>query len=1570
MTATGRRKPTVDTLAIAQRFQDQRIAKRLPPWISDIHDMFYPVFVDALVTGLECRLRLQALWSGVEKIDVFAKRKLQERMRERYGDAVDIDQLYFRQQYHFISPRSSVWAGRLPLQDSDELDIPLITAALHNFQEKEARPGGQPQRNTLVDAQGKAVERPSAVAFAKLCRELDHGQQYQKHLSAILDAPAGTGNQDFKSALAELQRSSMMVDAFKAYSEKVLSWSELQMLIRLYESGEPGSLDGLPVVAKQLRAFGCDLQQIVVLDAIKGGLGGYSSKRVLVYIPADPVGPWCAADNLDAFARKILGKRLRNTEYRHFFSRFVLCRDRQSFFSRVIERVGDVADWATRDLDEHMKAYPKPLFEHLARARIAQIKEDAATLVAPVARIDRAVQEAHHAWLETAGWTLLGVAGLFVPAIGTALLAVMAWELLDQVFQSTEDWYEGDTKAALEHLTYVMEEVAIFGLLGAGEIALRSSWRRAAVVDRLVPTALEDGGEKLWNQDLAPFRSELPPAQALADERGILALDQRQWIEMDGHHYEVVQRNEDTWHLRAQEHEAPAVMRNGAGQWYLPSEQANLVAYRSAPPPSAATVDELGILGLGELRWINMEGHYYQVRQGTAETWRLRARDRHAPEVVHNGAGAWRLWSEQPGEWNDRHRMFRRLGGLFRLLSAEQIEQVMALHGLGADDLRGLHVYGRAPDGELVDTVQRVVLANRVRDLVSGLRQGWPDIDQALLAQARDYVAAAREDEGLADALWAQRRGFLQHLYDQLNPLDSQMQVLRRNFASLDRRAAEQVLEAASEEEREGLLETGQVPQRLAELARARSLRIRGARAFEALCFDTPQTLDLAQVVLRLLPNLSEVAGGPRWALFDGDGLGPLLVTPGDGPLYRLVYLDGHFLLTDAQGHAIGEAGELFQTLAGAFDEAEQAAFGRDQPFAQTLRASLVHMAVSNREHVLSVLGGRQPAGAFLAPLRLGDGRIGYPLSGGWFRIGARRPRGIAARVRHLYPNFDDQQIERWIVQVQDQGRDVEAVLDELDEQYRVLRSTLRRWRWATVSPAELKCRGKVRKGLIDCWRHLVPEQAILERDNTYMLCYGGEGMSALKSLPSLPEQIKFPHVNHLSVRSVRLEHVPDTFLQAFFNLRGLEITNCRLRALPLHPIFASQLQVLDLSGNRIVLNTLQAERISRCRSLVYLNLSGNPLYTAPSIADMSDLNTLLLRDTKLLSVPQGVVQHPRLSNFDIRDNDLSRVPADFTLSHVWRNGRVRIEHEQIDNAAQQRQWHEPRDSLVVQRLRWQDFVDPLDRDDMAMDWVHLESLPEGRDFFRLVAQLTRSEGFAWDASARDLANRVSQMLEVMRDNPDIRQELFSNALARTCQDNATLCFHDLEIRVRVWDALSSSGERDAQALLALAGQLWRLERLDQFAYEHAQRLPNRGEESIEALLAFRLELNGPLDLHLNRMTMAFRRVAGVTADDVEQARLHVQAHQLESALVVWIVEQPFWKNYLSEHYPSMFEVPDAYHTELERLIDTQAPPETISRLQEQIDQREQQLRMDLTRKALRKHARDWQVPITFDLEP
>ncbi|MBO9548563.1 DUF6543 domain-containing protein [Pseudomonas sp.] len=117
-----------------------------------------------------------------------------------------------------------------------------------------------------------------------------------------------------------------------------------------------GSLDCRYRLAGLL-ALGCPLQQIVVLDVRDETFAPIytSTQRVLVYIPGDPHGPWSAHESLQHFARKVLGQRLRNVDYRQFFARFVRHRDSHAFFSQVVAGYDDLAGWANIDLGEHME---------------------------------------------------------------------------------------------------------------------------------------------------------------------------------------------------------------------------------------------------------------------------------------------------------------------------------------------------------------------------------------------------------------------------------------------------------------------------------------------------------------------------------------------------------------------------------------------------------------------------------------------------------------------------------------------------------------------------------------------------------------------------------------------------------------------------------------------------------------------------------------------------------------------------------------------------------------------------------------------------------------------------------------------------------------------------------------------------------------------------------------------------------------------------------------------------------------------------------------------------------------
>lgn len=1499
-TPSKEQPPTADTLAMEQAYQDNLIVKRLPRWIrrlrivspteqnipaNGLYESQHAALREALKDSLDCRQWLEKELARIQGIDRFVKPLLQHAMQEEFGTRENVDGLYFRRWYTYTAPsQGTVW-GRYPVLEKDYFDVPLIEAALDNFTPGEGR-NEQHKDNCIVDSLSRRLASPTAPAFARLCRQLDLGKRYQQHLDSVLKAPSSqaSGWRSMASTLAQLYSSVMLIDACKAKGDGVLSAAELDLVLELCKHGRPGTLYESKVVARQLKAFGCDLQQIVILDLFHDKV----SRKILVYIPDDPHGPWTASRDLESFTRKVLGKRLRDKRYQDFFKRFVRRRDSQQFFSRVAKDLVSVADWATREMDQHIRDYPLPLFAHLADERIAHIKDDAALIATPVSELDRKAQEAHQQRLVAEGWTLATVAGVFVPALNALLLAVMVWDLLGELFQAVEDWREGDTSAAMDHVLNVTKDLAVIGVTA---VVWREASRAWAALDQWVPARLEDGSEKLWNGDLVPFRSAAPPAGEVADEMGIYRAQDRSWMTMDGHNYEIVQRAD--------------------------------------------------------------------------EEWQLAPRDGHGPLLRHNDAGAWRLWTEQPASWTDKHRMFRRLGERFARLDDEQIDQAMAVHALDADHLRALHVYGRPPEAELVDTVERLLIDRRLQTLLDDLKLGRVPEDAPLLAKARALPGVTEQGgPALAAQVSAKRRQLFQQVYDgQQEPDDAAVATLRKAFPRLHRRAARELVGELSAEGAEfQALVSGTVPFRLVERARLSVLRIRVARACEALFIETPQTLDQAKVALTLLETLDVREARPRWRLYDGDSPQPIMTTAGDGQNYRLLHDNGQFELEDALGIELRGPGELFETLAAAFAPADHAALGITEPYASGLRAVLARQMPGHTKVLAQVLGKNPRQSWMLAPLRLEDGRVGYPLGGsqGRFARPASRPRAFEARLRDLYPAYSDEQIEAWLTNLHVLGHDTDTQLGVLEEQARRLSEHLKSWERRGLLVGERTERKRFRKALMQCWRERVPG-LVAPEDERPALVWHYEPRD-LCSLPELGPLFSFPHITELSLRSLLLKEVPEQFLLSFPNLTSLELSYNQLRRLPESLSLLNDLRILDLSSNRISLDEPQARALGLCSRLRYLNLSDNRLNMTFSVAGMSQLAELRLRNAGLVLLPEGITDCQTLYMLDASHNSISLLPPNFILSTLWRHGYVALSGnsvllQQAEDA--QAAWKIPEDSSVPQKFMWMDRLHPLDplnrlqddrREILGILWSSIEQMDGVTNFMRLLKQLTRSRDFTHPRYGELLASRVLTMMEKVDNSPALANEIFPFALVENCPDNATVVFQQLEIRYYVWEAeqAAPSGNKE-QVLVKLARQLWRQRELDFIALREAEAA-GWASESIEWVLAYSIRLRERLDLLDNARSMLHPAIPHLDDASVMRAAEQVRLNE-PGSLPVWMAQQPFWKNYLERRYVRELEVPQRFYDQLAEDADAKSS----ERLQAQVNEWTEQTELQLTNEALRR---------------
>jgi len=1471
-------------------FQDDLIGQRLPAWLRDAPADLLPQIGRALASSLACRQRVAALLAQVDGIDDFVVSALEVALDARLGLRINV------RRAQFLAGRREPVINEQPVgthltQVVDEMQ-PLLEVVLRNFTHEQAQVGGQPRGNRLVVSRFDGGRLPSAVEFAALCRELDLGAAYQRHLDGVFK-PAG-GEKVVETQLLDASRYAMLVDAYKARYEQVLDDSELRLLVAMCVEGRLLRLAGDLVVARQLSLLGYEIQQVVVLEVIDQGPLLNTTRRLLMYIPGDPVGAWSVYPSLEKLSRG-LGTRLRDKAYQRFFSRVVRRRDSQAFFARVIPVFDDLPLWATYDLNPRLHTYAEPLFNSLAQARILQIKDDAAMVAMPVAMLDRRIQREHDQRLAAEGWALLNVAALFVPGLGLGLLAVTVWQLLGEVYHGIEAWRDGDSQEALDHLTQVATDLALIAATVAGATVAQRLWARSRLVDEMLPAQLQDGSRKLWQLDLTPYRGVVPSAATARDALGIGRLRGQAWVEMDGHHYAVVEQAEP-------------------GQWQLVPH------------------------------------------------------DGHAPALRHNGAGAWRLWSEQPAQWHDVHRMFRRLGEPLNALGDDEIDQVLAIHGLNSEHLRALHVYGRAPEPGMLDTVERFRIDQRIRQLISRLRGGEQVDDLTVLQHAQRLPGAAGiADQALAELAWGRRRELFEHVYQALQPtVDAASEQLRRVFPSVHPRAAQALLQAASPADRQRLLESGRVPLALAEAARRSALSIRMARAYEALYLDSPQNADLARVALGMLKHLPGAGEGVHWRLFEGSRDGPLLLSTEEGAqAFDLAHVNGAFQLTNVQGEHRGEPMELFDAMAAAYDDSQREALQIGEPFAHNVRVMLSRVALQRRNEVERLLGP-QRQGAFRAPLRLRDGRLGYPLGGcnsGGMGQGAR---SLTAMVRDIYPSFSDEQVAAWIANLQRTGLQAEAVLASLRQEYRVLRNSLAAW-VAEVEGEQVEERRSIRQILINCWRRTITAgEPVLDTENDYRVVLYNTRPG---ELPQMPAQVSYRHVADLSLLRMELEEIPTSFLLAFPRLRVLDLGGNLLTRLPQPLLQMQHLRQLTLTNNQIVLNLSQAATLASCQNLEYVDLSHNPLGRGFPVNGLPQLRWMSLRNTGIRQLPSGIFDRPRLVYLDLRENRINAIPESFFQMPLQARRRIRLGGNPFSDAAMLRLQAalmapiEAFDESLLAAQRdhardvWGDAVGPQHRGVLIAAWETVDQGTPSERFFRVLQQLLQSADFHINAQA--MAMRVLSVLQAMATDAELRESLLAVANDEWgCQDGATWCLSNLELNLLVWRARSTANGNQEQSLLNLGRRLWRLDQVDRIAVRDIIERGGNPDES-EVGLAYRTGLRDRLNLPVAVGEMSFRPVSGVDEPLLAQAEAAVRAAETQEEIARSMVDRSFWCEYLEQHLPERFTALDrpfqrrvAAVLDDEELSDAQRRAQSDAILAEQRAAR-RGLLLDMTLKAL-----------------
>lgn len=1441
------------------------IAQGLPAWLKAAKPKQLAMLQLRFNAYLASQRQMAGFADRLQPLDRFAKQLLEPALRQdsQLKLQVDLDKLVWRE----TRARLDVRAGLIPDYQPYFVRMPALQKLLQNFKANESFFLGTAL--TLPQAhQAEQVVSEDFDRIVSLCREVDVGSAYQRHLAQVLTP-------DFEKALTTDRRLELAVAVEIAAIKQQLDPEDL-LVLRIACKDEPAVIDG-PVQLEigALQVLGCRVDGAVAVELIEHSQSTFSFgvpgrlKRVILYTPDDQAQPLRAFTSWDE-ANRVLATAMGNQDYRQAFVRRIALGDRATCEQALATRLQD----AQPDLEPRRVVEAGDGFASMAAWHMRRIKADARFLAVPTAQADDAASEQRLDELKSAGLVLLNLAGLFVPVIGALLVADLARQLLTETFQGVRDWQLGHQHEALAHMLRVAFSVATTGAVVVGVHLARS-----AFVETLEPVITEDGRQRLWRNELAPYQETTPPAQLTELDNGLLAEGTRHWWRLDGALYRVRQTANGAWRLLHAEGDAafgPVLERCSARGWRLayerPLEWQGAALLLGRLWPTATAMDAVWMEQV--LTVADVDEAY--LRGLLVERRRMPVQLRDTLQRFAVDARAQAFFSRlEAGEANTDTELWQWCIERLQLQGETLEEQALSI-GDAAIELREA----------MLEHFSRLYLAD---DPLLGLIQ-------------RDFPT-------LPDAY-------------ALDVLEQATEAMRL------RMQAESRLPLA-------LAEHARVALQLARLTRMReALYLQGsyrpevvALAFALLRWHGPGAGDF-NLILRRNPY----AGAAMERLFAETDLEHAVV---------LVRRQGRFQLYNSRGlpdeREVAEPQGLFEVLAACLPveyRVRQGWDGADAP--ARIRKQMQAWLPRDRQAVLRLLGWRE-ARPMASPMqRLADGRLGYPLGGCQSCIGSPE-RVVRQRVRALYPGIGDVGVDRYIQTLLDMRGGLFENLLRVEQEYRRLDDSLLAW-VAEGAGSASRARRRVADSLRRAWQ-MRSDRFVGAIGNDAMFSLSIVAVP-VGGLPVLPVGTDFSHVSELTLSALGLDAIPSGFLACFPDLLCLDMSDNALRALPEGLERLTALRQLLMPRNRIRISAPQANVLTGLALLRSLDLSDNPLGNIRLQFDrLPSLRILRLNRVQMTALPSGLEWCGLLVFADLRNNQIAELPAALFQAplqlrramHLEGNALAVQDLERLYGA--ERLLASPRPQRHASaREEWLQTLDPAVRQAQEGKWNALNAEPGSLAFFELLRQLTTTAEFS-KASA-ELGFRVWAMLDAAHADTATRMALFDLAAEpTTCVDSVSTLFSRLEVRMHVEQATRGGDPISTRAArLQLAKRLFRVHWVEKIARREIDARYQDGrwsrgghdEEEVEVNLAYLSGLAQRLDLLGQPRHMQFGRLANVSPLQLEEACKEVLQVEAGEQRIVFISERDFWLPVLRAEHPDDFEALETQFTVRLEALDEQ----------------------------------------------
>jgi Leucine-rich repeat (LRR) protein len=1521
----------------------------IPQWLTTAELTVVQAFKATLEQVHSCHVKARQALSKLKSLDEFCKEELTTQLKTQWGiafdverDTLDIITRTFRTTDPFLhrAEEAITTASRS-----------LLQAAMENFTENEAATGGFPELSVIrINAYSQSGTPRTPAHFAALCRQLDLGARYQRHIDQVMalpPAPAEGIPGNAVASAADIRRLKVLelhTAAHIAYMKKDISRAVYTMMLSLIKQDVPAAqvrgvlFDGAPVIWQGLMIDDASVCGALVFTNVS--IDARPNAKCVVYMPNEPRRPLYEYNSLDDF-RSWLTLKLQSTTYRPIFARqYLPGHDKIDFFSGF-------------DKDRKLgtlTAIPATGFsDFFFSAFISKTHKDALILAVPAKDVDEEQRQKTLKSLEDAGLLLLNAASFFVPVLGELMAVAAIVDIASEVYEGVQDWTHGERNEALSHVLSVVENLAQMAAFAVGGKVVTTAFKQgmqahAAFFDGFEAVKNSDGTSRLWKPDLAPYQQAVPTKPMLGpDVNGIYKDGENSSIIIEGKIYRITNDPvTKTWSVRHPERQKafqPIVERSVEGGWRHAQEYVHEWSSSHALKrmnPGLARFNQNELICIGAITELSP----YRLHQLHETGLPLPARVKDCVERFRINQDISRLIARtKRGETSGSRHLQEQLHTLPMLAGWPKQRFIEVLD---ADDNVVSRFPATAPENDEINSVEVTRKQMSEGKLLDSVIEGlYPKEVEAMIGGSTRESKSLLLARKIGEHLTLDRQPLLDRLYADYDGLPSGDVATLRSYApDLPTGMCRELIANASGRDR-SFLRDRKIPglDLAAKVIETRHV-IRQDRALTGFFIPQLATADTDTLALKLMDRTQGWDDGYRLEVRKDSGTGALLASVGKSAATStgiIVRTSTGYQVSQGNGTSvrIKTSTRLLDSIYHALPEPQRIRMGLSGPETadiSRLRTRLLMAGAGDSQRTARILKGQR----IDAPEHLsGCVQADQPATTGY-------AKSLIRSVRKLYPLFTDAQVSSFL----DNAGSTQTLrvnrIRELELQLKKLREVLLAWRSDDVQMRALPgplgdnrfSRRQMADAIENCWRRVTPPRWPENQPYTRLALE----RTPVGKLPTLTEQ-DVAHVRTLVIKDMATGDDLAYFLRPFKGLVTLELERNELTRLPEALSHMPNLEHLRLDGNKLVLTPHTLKKLSEMKGLRTLGLSGNRLGATIDVSNMVHLQALFLSDTHATALPVGLTRLMNLEFADLRRNEIRALPGEL-FQRSQRYARAIHLRDNPLSAPSLAQLTSYRDrtgvGMGVLDNRAMIFNEQLARDYWMPDpahqtyssrnntWIALKNEPDTSKFFNLLAELGTTQDMR--VAREGLTHRVWGVIDAAQADSALRERLLPMTVRANCTDSSAMIFSHLEMTVEIdrIERLAANAHDQAAQLLHLGRRLFRQDRLSKIIEEHISEHP--GADAVEVELAYRTGLKDKLDLVGQPEGMRFQPSSGVTKAHLDSALDRIVTAELTPQLLEDLGQRSFWLDYLrSQHAQQFSKASEPFQARMDSAYDQQA---------------------------------------------